>query len=51
MKLIAFALATLVAASAMPASAQMMHRDHHGMMRACHMEYRHHHRVQICRYR
>ena len=48
MKLIPLALAALVAAAAMPASAQMMHRDHHGM-RSCHMEFRHHHRVRVCR--
>ena len=52
MKLFSLAIAALVAATAMPASAQMMmHRHDHGMMRSCHMEYRHHHRVRVCHMR
>ena len=49
MKLIPLALAALVAATALPASAQM-YRDHHRHgMRSCHMEVHHHHRVRVCR--
>ena len=46
MKLVPLALAALVAATALPASAQMFHRHHYGAR--CHMEYHHHHRVQVC---